>query len=81
MLKIRLQRTGKKNQPRFRVVLINSKLAPKSGSFLEVLGYYDPINKKTDLKNKKIQDLIKNGAVLSKTVSELYKKSLKDSVN
>lgn len=38
---IRLQRTGRKNEPTFRVVLTDSKNGPKSGKSLEVLGSYD----------------------------------------
>lgn len=42
MLKIRLQRIGRKNDPAFRVVLTDSKNSAKSGKFLEVLGTYNP---------------------------------------
>ncbi len=42
MLKIRLQRIGRKNDPSFRVVLTDSKNSTKSGRFLEVLGSYNP---------------------------------------
>ena len=41
MLKIRLQRTGRKNNPAFRIVLTDSKNAAKSGKFKEILGSYD----------------------------------------
>jgi len=42
MLKIRLQRTGRRNEPTFRVVITDSKNSTKSGKYLEVLGSYDP---------------------------------------
>ena len=42
MLKIRLQRIGRKNDPSFRVVLTDSKNSTKSGKFLEILGTYNP---------------------------------------
>ena len=42
MLMIRLQRVGKRNSPAFRVVLTDSRRAPKSGGFLEILGSYNP---------------------------------------
>lgn len=45
MLTIRLQRTGRKNVPTFRVVLTEKQNGPKSGRFLEVLGSYDPRGK------------------------------------
>ena len=42
MLKIRLQRIGRKNDPSFRAVLTDSKNSTKSGRFLEILGTYNP---------------------------------------
>jgi small subunit ribosomal protein S16 len=68
MLKIRLQRFGRKNNPAFRVVLTDSKNAAKSGRFIEVLGNYDlkansfVVNKESVLKR------IKEGAQPSDTV-------------
>ena len=42
MLKIRLRRTGAKKQPSYRVVVAEST-APRDGTFLEILGYYNPL--------------------------------------
>lgn len=42
MLKIRLQRTGRKHEPTFRIVLTDSKNSTKSGKYKEILGSYDP---------------------------------------
>ena len=41
MLKIRLQRVGRKHEPVFRIVLTESKNSTKSGKYLEVLGSFD----------------------------------------
>ena len=41
MLMIRLQRTGRKHEPTFRVVLTDSKNGPKSGKYLKNLGWFD----------------------------------------
>ncbi len=41
MLKIRLQRVGRKNNPSFRFVVTDSQNATRSGKFLEVLGAFD----------------------------------------
>ncbi len=41
MLKIRLQRVGRKHEPTFRLVLTDSKNSTKSGKYLETLGNYD----------------------------------------
>lgn len=41
MLKIRLQRVGRTNNPSFRIVVTESQNATRSGKFLEVLGSFD----------------------------------------
>ena len=71
MLVIRLQRVGRKNDPNFRVVVTDSRNAPRSGSFLEILGYVNPKTKKTELKNDKIKEWILKGAQLSPRVHNL----------
>lgn len=59
MLKIRLQRIGRKNDPSFRVVLTDSKNSAKSGRFLEILGTYNPKGKDKAGEKKLEQDRIK----------------------
>jgi small subunit ribosomal protein S16 len=72
MLKIRLQRTGRKHEPTFRVVLTDSKNGPKSGKFLEILGHYDARrNDETQLKQERIQYWIGQGAQVSDTIHNL----------
>jgi small subunit ribosomal protein S16 len=71
MLNIRLSRVGRKNDPSFRVVLIDSKRAPKSGAFLEILGSYDPRKKRVQLDNERIKHWISVGAQPSDTVHNL----------
>lgn len=68
MLTIRLQRTGRKNQAQFRVVLTDSKNSPKSGRFKEVLGSYDPKTGTTDFNADRIKYWIGVGAQASGTV-------------
>ena len=51
MLTIRLQRTGTKNRPSFRIVLAEAHRAA-SKKVLEVLGHYNPLNKEFGIKNK-----------------------------
>jgi small subunit ribosomal protein S16 len=41
MVRIRLRRTGAKNQPAYRIVAAE-KEKPRDGRFLEILGYYNP---------------------------------------
>ncbi len=69
MLKIRLERIGRKNEAHFRVVLTDSKNAAKSGKFLEILGTYNPHGGGSiTLKKEDIQKRIKEGAQVSDTV-------------
>lgn len=72
MLKIRLQRVGKKHEPVFRIVVGNSQNAAKSGKFIEVLGSYDPRSKNQNTLNKvRVQEWISKGAQVSDTVHNL----------
>lgn len=68
MLKIRLQRTGKKNEPYFRVIVGEHTNGAQSGKFIEVLGSYDPKAGTITLKEDKIKYWISKGAQASGTV-------------
>ncbi|HTK33285.1 MAG TPA: 30S ribosomal protein S16 [Candidatus Paceibacterota bacterium] len=70
MLIIRLQRTGRKHEPTFRVVLTDSKNGPKSGKYLKNLGWYDSRlkNKADQLDTEAIKHWVANGAKLSDTL-------------
>jgi len=71
MLKIRLQRVGRKNDPSFRVVLTDSKNGPRSGKFLEILGSYDARQGQPKFKADRIKHWQTVGAKLSPTVHNL----------
>jgi len=71
MLKIRLQRTGRKHSPAFRLVLTDSKNSTKSGRFNEVLGSYDPSKTNEALNADRIKHWISMGAGLTGSVSNL----------
>ncbi|MBI4121457.1 MAG: 30S ribosomal protein S16 [Candidatus Ryanbacteria bacterium] len=75
MLKIRLQRVGRKNDPSFRVVLIESHRAPQSGAAKEILGNYNARQKKSVLKRERIAYWTSKGAQVSDTVKALLRKS------
>lgn len=42
MVKIRLARVGRKKKPSYRVVVADVR-APRDGSFIEIIGHYDPL--------------------------------------
>lgn len=71
MLTIRLTRKGKKNQPFFRVVLIDKRRSSTGGRAVEDLGYVDPLTKKKNLKKERIQYWISKGAQPSATINNL----------
>jgi len=72
MLKIRLQRTGRRNQPKFRVVVGDNRNGPKSGKFLEVLGFYNPKEGQVEMKNERINYWLEKGAQVSGTVHNFF---------
>ena len=70
MLKIRLQRTGKRGQAYFRVVVVEHTKKPK-GSVLEILGSYDPHKKELKAEKDRIEYWVSKGAQISPTVNNL----------
>jgi len=68
MLTIRLTRKGKKNQPFFRVVVIDKKRSSKGGRAVEDLGYVDPLTKRKNFKKERILYWISKGAKPSPTI-------------
>ena len=70
MLKIRLQRIGKKNDPSFRVVLVEHTMRPQ-GEFIELLGSYNKVQKQKSFNSERILYWISKGAQLSPTMNNL----------
>ena len=68
MLKIRLQRIGRKNDPAFRAVLTDSKNSTKSGKFLEILGTYNPHLDEVKFDGERIKHWMSKWAKLSNTM-------------
>lgn len=68
---IRLQRFGKKNQPFFRVVVTDKRHSTKSGKFLEVLGWHNPMTGKTEIQKDRVETHLKTGAHPSDAVHNL----------
>lgn len=77
MLKIKLIRFGKKNQPHYRIVVQEAK-TKRDGKYVESLGHYAPSQepKKLELDYEKYQAWLKKGAQPTETVASLAKKSL-----
>ena len=71
MLVIRFIRTGKKNQPFFRIVVTDKKNPPRGGRSLEVLGFFNPLTKEKSLKKERIEYWLSVGAQTSDRVHNL----------
>ncbi len=68
MLKMRLQRIGRKNEPHFRMVVTDQRNVVQSGKFIDIVGSYNPKAGKVELKNETITEWIAKGVQLSDTV-------------
>ena len=71
MLTIRLTRIGKKNQPSFRVVVVDKRRSASAGKSLEILGTKNPHTKKVTLDKERINYWISKGAQPSPSVFNL----------
>ena len=78
MVKIRLQRVGKKKAPFYHVVVADSR-SPRDGKIVEKIGSYDPMTNPATivLDNEKVATWIKNGAKPTDTVKALIEKASK----
>jgi len=72
---LRMTRRGAKKKPFYRIVAADSR-SPRDGKFLEMLGTYDPLKSKNNIKidSEKVASWIKKGAKPSETVASLLKK-------
>ena len=71
MLVIRFFRTGRRNQPSFKIVVTEKKRAVKSGKFIEEVGFYNPLTKEKVLNKEKIKYWLSVGAKPSAVVKNL----------
>ena len=75
MLMIRLQRVGRKNDPSFRVIIVDSKESAQTGRVIEVVGSHDARASRTELKGERIKYWLSVGAKASNTVNNLLIKN------
>jgi small subunit ribosomal protein S16 len=74
MLVIRLFRVGKKNQPFFKIVVIDKRKATNKGRFVEEVGFLNPLTKEKILKKERIEYWLSVGAKPSETLHNLLVK-------
>lgn len=74
-VKLRMKRMGTKKRPFYRVVAIDTRMA-RDGRFIDILGHYNPMVDPPQIKmdDDKVYYWLKNGAVPSEKVRELFRK-------
>ena len=76
MLKIRLRRIGRKNNPSYKIVIAES-LTRRDGKFIENIGYYNPVKKQVSVNFIKLIKYINVGAQPTNTVRHLIYKIIR----
>ena len=74
MVRMRLRRTGAKNNPTYRIVVADQN-APRDGAFLDTIGHYLPTRQPAvvEVNEEKARHWISRGAQPSETVASLLK--------
>lgn len=77
-LKIRLRQQGRANHAFYRLVLTDSR-SPRDGKYLEMLGWYNPLESEQDrmisVKADRVQHWLNLGAQMTENVRALLKKA------
>jgi len=75
VLRIRLQRIGRKKKPNYRIIVVEHTAAAKKSKYAEQLGTYNPLAKKDAFKidQGKFSEWVKKGAKPTNTIARLMK--------
>lgn len=75
-VRLRLRRTGRRNQPSYKVVAADSR-SPRNGRFIESVGTYNPLRSPAEIKfnEEKAFKWLRRGALPTETVRSLLRKS------
>jgi len=76
LVKLRLQRTGTKNDPHYKIVVANAT-SPRDGRYIESIGHYHPTGAMANqlhLHADKALQWLRKGAQPTDTVKALLKK-------
>ncbi len=73
---IRLKRFGTINQPKWRIVVSDTKM-PRDGRFIEEIGYYNPlpVGEIVQVKKERLEYWMKQGAQVSVSLKSLLKRA------
>lgn len=68
---IRFQRTGRTNDPAFRIVVLEKERAAKAGALVELLGTYNPHSKAMTLNTERVSYWMSKGAQPTDSIKNL----------
>ena len=71
MLMIRFQRTGRTNDPAFRIAVLEKERAAKAGNVVELLGTYNPKSKALTLNEEQVKHWLAMGAQPTDSIRNL----------
>ena len=73
MLRIKLTRLGKKDQPTYRIVVVEQR-EKRDGRYVEQVGFYNPLSSPKDIRFEKelYEAWLAKGAQPTDTVASLY---------
>ncbi len=71
---IRFQRIGRKNDPAFRIAVLDKASGPKAGKYVDLVGTYNPKTKAVTLKPEAIKKWMSQGAQVSPSLHNLLVK-------
>jgi small subunit ribosomal protein S16 len=74
MIKLRLKKYGRKGQPCYRIVAMDSR-TKRDGRAIEELGFYNPMTDETHLNFTKVVTRLKQGAQPTETVLNILTKA------
>jgi small subunit ribosomal protein S16 len=74
MLKLRLKRCGRKKQPFYKIVVMNSA-SRRDGYAIEELGFYNPLNKRFKIDKNRTILRLQQGVQPTETLVNLLKKA------
>lgn len=72
MLTMRLQRIGRKNEPHYRIVVVDKKHAPQSGKHIDIVGSYNPKSGSVQVDKELVKSWFAKGAQASDTVHNFF---------
>ncbi|ATZ18828.1 30S ribosomal protein S16 [Williamsoniiplasma somnilux] len=73
MVKLRLKRIGKKQNPFYRIVAADSRVN-RNGQYIELVGTFDPLKDEIKLDKELALKWLNNGAQPTDTVKDIFSK-------